>query len=224
MVTWGVTEPTAGAVGTASTYVLGATDWCDSAPASALVDGDERTAAGSEAVDALAGAAAELAVPASAARLGTRLDVGERRSLDASTHRLVATHRADDRSVVATVAFDGAATATRRDDHVDLSFPERTPVTIAVDERTADGDPVTVPPTPSGLAAAITAMSGAHSTDGPGRSHPSNRRRRRPSNSGRPSMCRRQSPPIRPASRWFPRRRSRRCSSSRRSRTISGPR
>ena len=177
MVTWGVTEPTAGAVGTASTYVLGATDWCDSAPVSALVDGDERRAEGSKAADALTGAAAELVVPASAARLGTTFGVGERRSLDAAPHRLVATHRADDRSVVATVAFEGAATAVRRDDHVELSFPEQTPVTIAVDKRDADGDPVTVPPTPSGLAAAITAMSGAHSTDGPGRSHPSNRRR-----------------------------------------------
>jgi len=70
--------------------------------------------------------------------------------------------------------FQGPATVKRTDETVRLSF-ER-PRTVTIRSQSCAALPrVTIPPTPDGLAAGISAMAAAHHCRGPGRSHPAER-------------------------------------------------
>ena len=68
-------------------------------------------------------------------------------------------------------AASGAAT----DRGATVLFEEPTPVTVGFREPTPDPPTVTVPPTPAGVATALTHAASALRTTGPGRSHPGQR-------------------------------------------------
>ena len=71
--------------------------------------------------------------------------------------------------------FSGAATIWKSEDYNDLyvSFPERTLVTFGFRSHHEEPvDTVTVPPTPEGVATAVTYSSSSHKTTGPDRSYP----------------------------------------------------
>ncbi|UPV74675.1 hypothetical protein M0R89_01065 [Halorussus limi] len=71
--------------------------------------------------------------------------------------------------------FSGAATVSKTDDYNELhvSFPDPTLVTFGFRSHHEEPvDTVTVPPTPDGLATAVTYLSSSHKVAGPDRSYP----------------------------------------------------
>ncbi|USZ67883.1 hypothetical protein NGM10_14260 [Halorussus salilacus] len=71
--------------------------------------------------------------------------------------------------------FSGPATVRKTDDYNDLivSFPGRTQVTFGFRSHYEEPvDTITVPPTPEGVATAVTYASASHKTVGPDRSYP----------------------------------------------------
>ena len=70
------------------------------------------------------------------------------------------------------VAFEGPATVEATASGPWLRFPDRTPVAVGFRDAAAGRETVTVPPTPAGVAAAVTAAARTHRTEGPARSHP----------------------------------------------------
>jgi hypothetical protein len=71
--------------------------------------------------------------------------------------------------------FDGPAFVRRVGDQVVVSLGEERPVTLGFREHCEDPATITVPPTPAGVADAISHLSAALRTTGPARSHPSMR-------------------------------------------------
>ncbi|MFB6083351.1 MAG: hypothetical protein ABEJ94_03805 [Halorientalis sp.] len=71
--------------------------------------------------------------------------------------------------------FDGPAFVRREDGRVVVSFGAERPVTLGFRERRENPATVTVPPTPAGVADAISHLSAALRTTEPARSHPSMR-------------------------------------------------
>lgn len=70
------------------------------------------------------------------------------------------------------VRFDGPATLARKADVLEIGFDDAAPVTLGFREPAPDPPTVWVPPTPNGLARAISLSASAHLTDGPARSQP----------------------------------------------------
>ncbi|WP_128476110.1 hypothetical protein [Halorussus pelagicus] len=73
------------------------------------------------------------------------------------------------------VRFSGTATISKTDDYNELhvSFPEPTLVTLGFrSHHEVPVDTITVPPTPDGLATAVTHLSSSHKVTGPDRSYP----------------------------------------------------
>ncbi|WP_135852864.1 hypothetical protein [Halorussus salinus] len=71
--------------------------------------------------------------------------------------------------------FSGAATISKTDDYNELhiSFPEPTLVTFGFRSHHEEPvDTITVPPTPDGVATAVTYLSSSHKVTGPDRSYP----------------------------------------------------
>ncbi|WP_135820780.1 hypothetical protein [Halostella litorea] len=125
---------------------------------------------------ALAGSAAELGLPSADVAV-TSLATGERRDPPPALGRRelppdeYVVEATGDIEVV--IRFEGAAAVRTDDGGTVVSFPERRRCGIGF--RAPDGgDPETlrVPPTPSGLATALTHLSAAHGTTGPERSYP----------------------------------------------------
>ena len=75
------------------------------------------------------------------------------------------------------LVFDGPATVAKVGDGFELGVPERTALAIGFRETRTPRPTVTVPKTPAGLAAAVTAAGATHRTAAPARSHPAFRRR-----------------------------------------------
>ena len=71
--------------------------------------------------------------------------------------------------------FEGPAFVRRVENQVVVGLGESRPVTLGFRERSEDPATVTVPPTPAGVADAISYLSAALRTTGPARSHPSMR-------------------------------------------------
>ncbi len=82
-----------------------------------------------------------------------------------------------DAAIETRVAFTGAATVEPSPTGPWLRFPERTPLKVGFREATTPRETVTIPATPAGVAAAVTAAAGTHRTDRPARSHPGYRPR-----------------------------------------------
>ena len=80
-------------------------------------------------------------------------------------------------AVTAVVAFEGRATLRERSTGIDLSFPEKRDVTLGLCRvDPGEGQTITVPGTPEGVATALTYASACHDTTTPVRSHPATRR------------------------------------------------
>ncbi|WP_336133850.1 hypothetical protein [Natronomonas amylolytica] len=108
------------------------------------------------------------------ARLADGTPLSTDTSFDGGVHRIVA-----DGAVETRIAFEGAATVETgvEDDEGDdsgvrLRFPAGTAVTVGFREGTPERPSLSVPPTPAGLAAAVTAAGATPRTTGPRRSHP----------------------------------------------------
>lgn len=86
--------------------------------------------------------------------------------LGAGIHRLSA-----ETTPAVRVAFEGPATLDGSDRSW-IRFSEPTAVAVGFRSTASARPTVTVPPTPAGLATAVTAAGGTHRTDGPARSHP----------------------------------------------------
>ena len=93
-------------------------------------------------------------------------------TLAAGVHRLIV-----DGPLETRVAFEGPASVDAGSEGPRLRFPEPRPVAVGFSETPTPRETVTVPPTPAGLAAAVTAAARTHRTAGPGRSHPGRRPR-----------------------------------------------
>jgi hypothetical protein len=70
------------------------------------------------------------------------------------------------------LAFAGPATVEAAESGLWLRFPGRTAVAVGFRNAPAARETVAVPPTPSGVASAVSAAARTHRTDGPERSHP----------------------------------------------------
>lgn len=96
---------------------------------------------------------------------GTRLAAIER--FDRGTHRLVV-----DGPLETRIAFEGPASVETDEAGAWLRFPAETALAVGFREETGERPSVSVPPTPEGLAAAVTAAGGTPRTTDPQRSHP----------------------------------------------------
>ena len=74
------------------------------------------------------------------------------------------------------LAFEGPATVETGEE-TRIRFPTSTPVAVGFRETPPPRSVVSVPPTPAGLATAVTAAGRTHETEGPERSHPGFRAR-----------------------------------------------
>lgn len=96
---------------------------------------------------------------------GTSVSTGD--SFDEGVHRLVA-----DGPIETRVAFEGRATVEADDEGVRLQFPEETAIAVGFREGVPERPSLSVPPTPAGLAAAVTAAGATPRTTDSRRSHP----------------------------------------------------
>ncbi|MEF8806685.1 hypothetical protein [Natronomonas sp.] len=100
---------------------------------------------------------------------GTPLSTGA--SFDGGVHRLVV-----DGTIETRIAFEGAASLETGgeddDDSVWVRFPAETAVAVGFREEPPERPSLSVPPTPAGLAAAVTAAGATPRTTNPRRSHP----------------------------------------------------
>jgi hypothetical protein len=119
-------------------------------------------------VDAVAvGTTDAVRVPDGAALAGASDGALSATRLPDGTHEVAA-----DGALHTRVAFAGPAAVDPASTGTWLRFPERTPVAVGFREGPATRETVAVPPTPSGIATAVTAAARTHRTDGPARSHP----------------------------------------------------
>nr|WP_245188552.1 hypothetical protein [Halarchaeum rubridurum] len=127
-----------------------------------------------------AGTASALALPATPVALvetatgePVALDTGES-TLDGGSYLLAA-----DAAVTTYLRFDGPATVAHRgrDPGVALSFPDERALTLGFRAEARAERTVTVPPTPTGVAAAVEAFGAAHATTTAARSAPAMRHR-----------------------------------------------
>jgi hypothetical protein len=163
---WGVR-----AVGADGSVAVTLDGWADSAGHSA--ERDPATAA----TATIHGSARGVSIPGTGR--ARRLDGGTTESLAAagSAVRLpTGEYRVDvDGPVPTTLRFSGGGTLTDSADSVSVDFPTRTPVTVGFESARRTADPVSVPRTVEGVAAAVSQFGAAFTTTGPDRSAPSAR-------------------------------------------------
>jgi len=152
-------------VGSRGEVSVGTTGWRPADGAAAL---PARVDAG------VAGSATALRLPTTAASLAGR-DVVPPATLPAGEHLL-----AFDAGVETFVRVDGPARITAEEDgdgseSLAIRFRKRTPVTLGFRDEDTRPSTVTVPPTPAGVATALSHLSAAHRTTAPRRSHPAYR-------------------------------------------------
>ncbi|WP_255195765.1 hypothetical protein [Halorarius litoreus] len=160
MVEWGRTGETITATGRAGEVHLTTVDWTPTPPARQLpypVDA------------ALAGRVAALDLPSGAATLD---DGSGPRAVTNGDVNVAEALVAVDAAVETFVRFGGAATLDTSGDGLTLRFDSETPVSLGFRDDRDDPDSITVPPTPAGLAAAVTTAGGDLAPLGPERSRP----------------------------------------------------
>lgn len=165
-------EATAGGVyglGETATVAIGARGWATS-------HGTARPPLGVSVDSALTGSARALTLPVSVAILEDDVDcrqLSPPETLPRGEYRL-----RFDRGLETIVSFRGRARVRTNgdrvpnDDCLTLSFGEPVPVTIGFRDDPPSRGTVTVPPTPAGLAAAVTRAGETPKSAGPERSHP----------------------------------------------------
>ncbi|SDF74892.1 hypothetical protein [Halorientalis regularis] len=178
MMAWVAANGGVRAIGGAGEATVRTVDWEDRTSGPELVQPVE---------DCVTGSLSELRVPVENATLtdasgGRRYDLIEPVALDRGQFLLdcrlaVGGGRTANRepSMELYCRFDGPAFVRRVGEQVVVSLGEERPVTLGFREHCEDPSTVTVPPTPAGVADAISRLSAALRTTGPARSHPSMR-------------------------------------------------
>ena len=189
MVTWGVTDAGVSRGGDGFDVEIAAADWVGySSTARPALDDDDRDATISVCAHTgapITGSTTRLTIPATTARVhgeGTTRLADHSFPLSDGSYRLSCRSsstpdcgaRPPDAAPTVVIQFQGPATVERTDETVQISFDQSRTVTIYAHPNGALPT-VTIPPTPDGLAAGLSAMAAAHHCRGPARSHPDDR-------------------------------------------------
>lgn len=164
MVEWGRVDGGIAAAGAAGRVTVTAPDWAPAAPACPLpfpVD------------VAVPGRASTLTVPGGSATLAGANGVAFPVDDD---HRVAGEYLLTVEAPVETlVRFDGEGSVRQSEAGVRVDLDGRAPVALGFRDPPPDPETISVPPTPAGLAAAVTEMGAALADLGPERSRPSRR-------------------------------------------------